>query len=485
MDCPTTRVQRALSDLSAGRHVVLTGAAPDSDAHLVIAAEKATVESVAFLVRFGSGLVCAALPGADCDRLQLTSMTGADRDHTGTDYTVSVDADRPGTGISASDRAHTLRCLAEPTTSAEAFTRPGHVLAARTARGGVLDHRRPAEASVDLATIAGLSRAGTFTALVSEQDPTAIAGTDEAESFAHAHQLGVVSIDDVVIYRRITELHMATEFAFVRGSKHGDVNCVGYRSDASGHEYIAYTIESFTDAVPLISFVQDVDPAPHLSAIDHVGEALSAVSDNGGGTVVVARPRVSGIPNASLDADLVEIVRECGYRSGALHNFPAAARTMMWHFGLSISSSATVLPTSEIRIPTDSCIRQPSRVVGQVVRGDQRGRELGFRTANLELADSNTIADGVWAGHCTLPDGTVVAAAVSVGRRPTFYGRSGIRLVEAHLLDFSGDLYGVTLTVQLDHWMRGQTTFASKEELVAALSADVVRTRSLIRSPSS
>ena len=157
---------------------------------------------------------------------------------------------------------------------------------------------------------------------------------------------------------------------------------------------------------------------------------------------------------------------------------------MMCHFGMSISSgpfgpvsSDSLLPSSQAMAENDV---QSTHVVGTVVRGDQRGRELGFRTANLQLEDSNSIADGVWAGRCFLPDGSDFTAAISIGRRPTFYGRSGARLLEAHLLDFSGDLYGLTITVQLEHWMRGQAAFASKEELIAALSADVVRTRTLM-----
>jgi 3,4-dihydroxy 2-butanone 4-phosphate synthase/GTP cyclohydrolase II len=151
---------------------------------------------------------------------------------------------------------------------------------------------------------------------------------------------------------------------------------------------------------------------------------------------------------------------------------------MMWHFGLKIHDGPHSTPGSTIDAQCNA--QYPNRVVGIVVSGDQRGRELGFRTANLEMEDSNTIADGVWAGTCTMADGSVALAAISVGRRPTFYGRSGIRLLEAHLLDFDGDLYGSTLAVQLDHWMRGQTTFSSKEELMAALAADVLRTRSLM-----
>lgn len=475
MECPTTRVQRALSDLSAGRPVVVTGADRADYAHLAVAAEKSEVESVAFLVRYGSGLVCAALTSTTCDRLQLTSMIGADRDHAGSEYTVSVDAVGPGTGISAADRARTLRLLSDGSSAPDAFTRPGHVLPVRTAAGGVLERRSAAEATVDLASIAGLRQAGTFTALVSEDDPTEIATSQEAERFAAAHELAVVSIEDVATYRRITELHLQTQFSLARESEHGHVHCVGYRSDVTGVEYVTYSLDTPPHiSTPLVRVENEIDPAPHLSR-DIATDALATIAENGYGTVIVVRHNDRQALTADIDADLVEVVRECGYSTSIPSNFSPSARTMMWHFGLSISGRP--IDTSSTGAP------EHRRVVGEVVRGDQRGRELGFRTANVELDEFNSVADGVWAGRCLLPDGSVVVAAISVGRRPTFYGRSGIRLLEAHLLDFSGDLYGSTIEVQLDQWMRGQTTFASKEELIAALSADVVRTRGLVQTP--
>ncbi|MFC9355059.1 3,4-dihydroxy-2-butanone-4-phosphate synthase [Rhodococcus sp. NPDC057014] len=482
MDCPTTRVQRALSDLSAGRPVVLTGTNPADDAHIVLAAEKATVETIAFMVRFGSGLICAALPGTECDRLQLTRMVGEDRDHSGIEYTVSVDAVGPGTGISAADRARTLRMLSDGSSAADAFTRPGHVLPVRTDPAGVLSRRAAAEAAVDLASVAGLRQAGTFTALVSDDDPTCISSSVEAQRFAAAHGLGVVSIEDVVTYRRMVESHLHTQFTLVRETALGYVHCVGYRSDVTDIEYVAYSLNSSPGiATPIVRLEIEMDPAPHLTP-DIATTALAAVAEHGYGTVIVARRRNGDVLLTDVNADLVEVVRECGYRSPILLNFSPDARTMMWHFGMSISQSFDSAPTdpglpSQYRADADP---QSTYVVGTVVRGDQRGRELGFRTANLELEDSNSIADGVWAGRCTLPDGSVFTAAISIGKRPTFYGRSGVRLLEAHLLDFSGDLYGLTVTVQLEHWVRGQAAFASKEELIAALSADVVRTRSLM-----
>ncbi|MFI5612211.1 riboflavin kinase [Amycolatopsis sp. NPDC051903] len=117
-------------------------------------------------------------------------------------------------------------------------------------------------------------------------------------------------------------------------------------------------------------------------------------------------------------------------------------------------------------------------VRGPVEPGDKRGRELGFPTANIALRDqSGQLGEGVWAGWAERADGTHVAAAVSVGRRPTYYGADGYRLVEAHLLDFKGDLYGETLTVWLGEHLRDQEKYGSGEELIAALDRDVAAAR--------
>lgn len=120
-------------------------------------------------------------------------------------------------------------------------------------------------------------------------------------------------------------------------------------------------------------------------------------------------------------------------------------------------------------------------VAGVVVPGDQRGRELGFPTANVALDDphsgSDAVGDGVWLATVALPDGSIYPATVSIGRRVTFYGRDGIRLLEAFLLDFSGDLYGQRIEVWLHSRIRLQRRFKGVEELRVQIDADVADTR--------
>lgn len=125
-----------------------------------------------------------------------------------------------------------------------------------------------------------------------------------------------------------------------------------------------------------------------------------------------------------------------------------------------------------------------SVVEGTVVTGDRRGRELGFPTANVRGEERIPLPpEGVYAGYVTRADGTVYVSAISVGRRETFYDEHGTCLVEAHLLDFDGDLYGERLLVEMSHHVRDQRRFESVEELIAQIRDDVAEVRALTALP--
>lgn len=139
-------------------------------------------------------------------------------------------------------------------------------------------------------------------------------------------------------------------------------------------------------------------------------------------------------------------------------------------------------PSGTNRIQPDARIYGPIRLQGVVGHGDARGRELGYPTANISVPDGE-ILDGVWAGAVQLAqgeDGETYAAAVSVGRRPTYY-RSGTRLLEAHLLEYDGDLYGHIVQVTLHHYIRPQRRFRGTDELAAQIRDDVVHVRCWVK----
>ncbi len=174
-------VERAIADIAAGKAVVVVDDEDrENEGDLIFAAELATPELVAFMVRYTSGYVCVPLEQADCDRLDLPPMFHTNQDKRGTAYTVTVDA-REGvsTGISASDRARTIRLLASPDSSPVDFSRPGHVVPLRAREGGVLRRTGHTEAAVDLARLAGLRPAGVLCEVVSQKDEGDMARLEE------------------------------------------------------------------------------------------------------------------------------------------------------------------------------------------------------------------------------------------------------------------------------------------------------------------
>jgi riboflavin kinase / FMN adenylyltransferase len=149
--------------------------------------------------------------------------------------------------------------------------------------------------------------------------------------------------------------------------------------------------------------------------------------------------------------------------------------------GATVSSSAVraIVAEGDMHRAT-SLLGHAYELHGVVEHGDGRGRTIGCPTANVAVPGDRLLpADGVYAGWYRRPDGTRHASAISVGRRPTFYDENGLLLVEAHLLDFEGDLYGEQAWVEVTDWLRGQERFESVEELCAQLQRDIERTREL------
>ena len=194
--------------LAAGHVVVVVDPTPGrNESSLVFAAQHADTTRVAFTIRHTSGLLGVAMTADRANRLRVPMMTAAAGERTGAAFTVSVDATTGvSTGISAADRARTIRLLAAPDTAPTDLTRPGHVLGVVVGADGVLDSRGEAEAAHDLVRLAGTAPVAAFATLVSDRDPRRNAGPEEAAEFAARHGLCVVVVDDLVAHRRRTEM---------------------------------------------------------------------------------------------------------------------------------------------------------------------------------------------------------------------------------------------------------------------------------------
>ncbi|MEV0848750.1 bifunctional 3,4-dihydroxy-2-butanone-4-phosphate synthase/GTP cyclohydrolase II [Streptomyces sp. NPDC049954] len=241
-------VAQAVADIAAGRPVVVVDDEDrENEGDLVIAAEKATPEIVAFMMSECRGLICAPMEGPVLDRLELPQMVSRNTESMGTAFTVSVDATGAHgvtTGISAADRATTLRLLAEPGSAAGDFVRPGHVFPLRARPGGVLVRPGHTEAAVDLARLAGLRPAGAIVEIAGEDG--VMLRLPELVPFARKHGLTIISIEDLIAYRRSAEpAGSAAEPAVRREARvrlpteHGEFTAYGYRSTADGVEHVA------------------------------------------------------------------------------------------------------------------------------------------------------------------------------------------------------------------------------------------------------
>ncbi|WP_029430475.1 bifunctional 3,4-dihydroxy-2-butanone-4-phosphate synthase/GTP cyclohydrolase II [Blastococcus sp. URHD0036] len=290
-------VEDAIAAVKAGRAVVVVDDEDrENEGDLIVAAELATPELLAFMVRYTSGYVCVAVSEDDADRLDLPPMYRVNQDRHGTAYAVTVDA-REGvtTGISAADRAHTVRLLADPATTATQLSRPGHVVPLRAKDGGVLRRPGHTEAAVDLAVLAGLRPAGVLCELVSEQEPTRMARAGELRSFADEHDLVMVSIADLIAYRkRFDKLVERVAEAIVPLSP-GTFTAVGYRSSYDEREHVAFVYGDLGDGEDVLVRVHsecltgDVFGSLRCDCGPQLQAALAAVAEEGRGVVLYIR----------------------------------------------------------------------------------------------------------------------------------------------------------------------------------------------------
>jgi 3,4-dihydroxy 2-butanone 4-phosphate synthase/GTP cyclohydrolase II len=290
-------IESAIAAIKRGRPVVVIDDEDrENEGDLIFAAELATPEVVAFTVRYTSGYICVAVSEADADRLDLPPMFRVNQDRRGTAYTVTVDA-REGitTGISAVDRARTIRTLAAAESTSGDLARPGHVVPLRARDGGVLRRPGHTEAAVDLAVLAGLRPAGALCEIVSESDPTGMARGAELRTFADTHDLVMVSIADLIAYRKRFD-KLVERVAEARVPlRAGEFTAVGYRSSYDEREHVAFVYGDIADGEDVLVRVHsecltgDVFGSLRCDCGPQLDAALSAVAVEGRGVVLYIR----------------------------------------------------------------------------------------------------------------------------------------------------------------------------------------------------
>ena len=290
-------VEAAVAAIARGEIVIVVDDEDrENEGDLILAADKATPEALAFLVKHTSGVVCVALEGERCDELGLPLMVPdeANDEAQRTAFTVSVDA-REGTttGISASDRAHTVRALVADATRPSDLVRPGHIFPLRARPGGVLKRAGHTEASVDLARLAGCAPAGVLSEVVRTDGE--MARLPELVAFAQEHGLLLLSIAQLVRWRRQHESLVRRISAARIPTEHGDFTAVAYAGVLDGAEHVAFVKgepagkDGVLVRVHSECLTGDVFTSQRCDCGAQLQTALRMVSEAGEGVVVYLR----------------------------------------------------------------------------------------------------------------------------------------------------------------------------------------------------
>lgn len=291
----STPVEKAIAAVAAGEFVlVVDDEDRENEGDLILAADAVTPQQIAFMVRHTSGLVCVPLEGSRLDQLGLPLMVAQNTESFLTAFTISVDLIKgTTTGISAEDRAATIRALADGRTTAAEFARPGHVFPLRYTPGGVLVRPGHTEAAVDLCRLAGRAPAGVLAELV-EDDGSMMRGTRLVE-FAVEHRMPLLSVSELVTHRWATETLVRREAEALLPTDVGEFRAVGFRSVLDGSEHIALVAGDVTGGEAVLTrihsecFTGDVLGSQRCDCRAQLFAAMERIAREGRGVVVYNR----------------------------------------------------------------------------------------------------------------------------------------------------------------------------------------------------
>ena len=288
-------IEDAILAIRDGKQVVVVDDEDrENEGDLIFAGAKSTPEAIGFMNRYTSGVICVPMEGQALDRLGLPPMTHINEDRKGTAYSVSVDArDGIETGISAADRSRTIRVLCDSATEPFELTRPGHVFPLRAMPGGVLRRPGHTEAAVDLARLAGLTPAGVIAEVV--HDDGSMMRAPALREFADTHGLLMISIADLIAYRRKNESQIELVATAQLPTEFGVFDICGYQGILDGLDHVAMRIGEIGDGHDVLVRVHSecltgdalgslrCDCGPQLKA------AMRAVAQEGRGIVLYMR----------------------------------------------------------------------------------------------------------------------------------------------------------------------------------------------------
>jgi len=245
-------VEEGIARIARGEAlIVVDDADRENEGDLIVAADLCTPESINFMARHGRGLICIGLTPERCDELDLPLMVEKNTSSHGTAFCVTVEArDGTTTGISAHDRAATVRALVDPATGPAGLRRPGHMFPLRAQRGGVLKRAGHTEAAVDLTRLAGLTPAGVLCEIM--DDDGEMARLPRLQRFAREHNLGIITVADLIAYRMTTEKLVERVAGPMLPTAYGDFRIYAYRNHVTGEEHVALVMGDIEPEVPTL-----------------------------------------------------------------------------------------------------------------------------------------------------------------------------------------------------------------------------------------
>jgi len=299
---PLATIEEAIEDYRAGRFVIIIDDEDrENEGDLCLAAEKVTPEAINFMARYGRGLICMPIIGQRLDELRIPMMVADNRSRFGTAFTVSIEA-REGvtTGISAYDRAHTIRVVLDPKTRPEDIVMPGHTFPLRVREGGVLVRAGQTEASVDLARLAGLYPAAVICEIMDEDGH--MARLPQLERFAAEHGLRIISVAQLIEYRRRHEKLVRRVASAHLPTSIGEFEAIAYENTISGEHHLALVMGApFTPDEPTLVRVHsecltgDALGSLRCDCGEQLRAAMRAIAQEGRGVLLYMRQEGRGI----------------------------------------------------------------------------------------------------------------------------------------------------------------------------------------------
>lgn len=293
-------IEEAIQDIREGKMVIVVDDEDrENEGDLLMAAEMVTPEAINFMATYGRGLICMPICGERLDELEIHDMVTQNSDYLGTAFTVSIDAMDTTTGISAFERAHTVKKVLDKQTRPEDIRRPGHVFPLRYKEGGVLRRAGHTEACVDMAKLAGFYPAGVICEIMNE-DGT-MARLPQLRVFAKAHGLKIITIADLIEYRRRNEKLIRRVEAVMMPSMYGNFSAVAYESLLDKQCHIAMVKGNISEKEPVLVRVHsecltgDVFRSRRCDCGDQLAQALAMIESEGAGVLLYMRQEGRGI----------------------------------------------------------------------------------------------------------------------------------------------------------------------------------------------